>query len=88
MCFECSGIVTLLCQDCAQQIFQLGKLVLPVEFQTLEGALLRGLEMLEIKVSDCIEQPISREVDRIEFEHCIGGVNGTQPHGHAVETPD
>jgi hypothetical protein len=52
--FESSVIVMLLRQDYSQQILQLGNLVLSVDLQAPKGALLSGIEMLEMKVSRCI----------------------------------
>src|SRR5215471_19852154 len=77
--FECPGIVTLLCQDGAQQILQFGNVVLRIKLQASASTRLRSIQMAEIKVSSCIEEPICGEVDGIEFEQGSGGVNHLLP---------
>src|SRR5215470_8331213 len=64
-----------LSEDCSKQVLHVGKLMLGVDLQAPPRAFLSRLKPMEIIVRGCIEQPILREVDGIEFEQHIRVVN-------------
>ena len=67
--------LTLLHQDYAQQIFQLGELMAIIHFHALAGALLRGREIMQIVMAQGISEPRIGKVYRVQCQQLVS-------HGH------